>query len=291
MVFRPNEYLRPTSIEEAVALMDRYGEAAVLIAGSITVNELAKRGLLSDVEKVVDIERVGLDGIRLDQSNIWIGAATTYTAILRHEAFRSPELMSIHEAVRNIHPDQVRNIGTIGGAICSGFPFLDLVTGLLPHDAELTVVGPGGERRIALNVFALAGLDERLGRGEILTEIRVPRAGPGKGSAFVKYGQTGLDLAVLNCGVSLQMDARDLVTRAQVFAGGKGVDLTSAPRWTSEIAGRPWSETVIETACAEMGTALPAVSDTRGSAAFKRYTIKRLVRKALETAYGRAAAP
>jgi len=291
MVFRPNEYLRPTSIEETVALMERYGEAAVLIAGSITVNELAKRGLLSGVEKVVDIERVGLSWIRIEPSEIRIGAATTYTDILRTEAFESPELMSIHEAVRSIHPDQVRNIGTVGGAICSGFPFLDLLIGLLPHDVELAVVGPGGERRIGLDRFALAGLDERLDRGEVLKELRVPRARAGKGSAFVKYGQTGLDLAVLNCGVALQVDGTGVIGTARAFAGGKGVDITAPPRCPAALVGRLLSEAALDAACAEMATALPAASDPRGSAAFKRYTIKRLLREALRTAHGRAVAP
>ena len=289
MAFRPNEHLRPTSIEEAVALMDRYGESAVLIAGSITVNELAKRGFLADVEKIVDIERVGLSWIRVDPAHIAIGATATYTEILRHEAFRTPALMSIHEAAASIHPDQVRNVGTVGGAICSGFPFLDLVTGLLPHDVTLTIVGPGGARRVGLRAFALAGPDDRLRRGEVLKEVTVSRAGAGTGSAFVKYGQTGLDLAVLNCGVSLQVDGHGVVTAAQAFAGGKGVDITGPPGCVEAIVGRQLREDVADTACARMATALPAVSDTRGSVAFRRYTIKRLLREALGTAYRRSA--
>jgi carbon-monoxide dehydrogenase medium subunit len=291
MVFRPTAYLRPRSIEETVALLELYGESAVLIAGGITVNELAKRGLLSDVEKVVDIEGLGLSWIRMDGSDIRIGAAATYTEILHHEAFKTPALMSIHEAVSKIHPDQVRNIGTIGGAICSGFPFLDLVTGLLPHDVDLRIVGPRGERRIALEAFALAGIDDRLRRGEVLKEVTVSRGGAGKGSAFVKYGQTALDLAVLNCSVSLHVDEKGVVTAARVFAAGKGVDITSPPRCADAIVGRSLGETVLETACAEMAVALPAVSDTRGSAAFRRYTIKRLLREALGTAYRRSGAP
>ena len=291
MVFRPDEYLRPRSIEEAVDLVERYGESAVLVSGSITVNELAKRGFLSDIKKIIDIEGIGLNWIQVDQTHIRIGASTTYSEILYHQAFRTPALMSIHEAATHVHPDQVRNIGTVGGAICSGFPFLDLPTGLLPHDVNLTIVGPRGGRTVPLETFVFAQLDERLDRGEILKEVTISRAGSRKGSAFAKYGQTALDLAVLNCGVSLQIDEEGIVRDARVFAGGKGVDITFPQECAEALMGARFSDAAVERACEEMALALPAVSDVRGSAAFKRYTIKRLLRGALGTAYRRAATP
>ena len=291
MAFRPDEYLRPRSVEEAVDLLERYGESAVVISGSITVNELAKRGFLSDVKQLIDIEGIGLNWVRVDQLHIKIGASTTYSDILQHQALRTPALMSIHEAATNVHPDQVRNIGTVGGAICSGFPFLDLPTGLLPHDVSLTIVGPRGERTVPLEAFVFARLDEKLNRGEILKEVTIPSAGSGMGSAFAKYGQTALDWAVLNCAASLRVDAEGIVRGARVFAGGKGVDITSPHKSAEALTGAGFSDAVVERACEEMALALPAVSDTRGSAAFRRYTIKRLLRDALVTAYRRAATP
>lgn len=291
MVFRPDEYLRPRSMEEAVDLVERYGESAVLISGSITVNELSKRGLLSDIKKIIDIDGLGLNWVRVDQFHINIGASTTYSDLLHHQELRTPALMSIHEAAANVHPDQVRNIGTVGGAICSGFPFLDLPTGLLPHGVNLTIVGPRGERTVPLETFVFAQFDQRLNRGEILKEVTVSRTGSRKGSAFAKYGQTALDLAVLNCAVSLQIDDEGIVRDARVFAGGKGVDITSPQRSVDALTGARCTDPVIERACEEMALALPAVSDTRGSAPFKRYTIKRLLREALGTAYRRAATP
>ena len=289
MVFRPDEYLRPRSLEEAVGLAERYGESAVLISGGITVSELAKRGFLSDIKTIIDLEGLRLSWIRVDGAHIKIGASTTYSDLLGHPEFRIPALMSIHEAASNVHPDQVRNMGTVGGAICSGLPFLDLPTGLLPHDATLTIVGPGGGRTVPLERFVFALLNERLNRGEILKEVAVPRAGSGKGSAFAKYGHTALDLAVLNCAVSLQLDDEGVIRQARVFAGGKGVDITSPPESVEALRGARLGDAVVERAGEAMALALPAVSDTRGSAAFRRYTIKRLLREALGTAYRRAA--
>jgi carbon-monoxide dehydrogenase medium subunit len=291
MAFRPDEYLRPRSVEEAVDLLWRHGESAVLISGGITVNELAKRGFLSDVKRLIDIEGVGLSWVRADQLHVKIGASTTYADILRHQALRTPALMSIHEAATSVHPDQVRNIGTVGGAICSGFPFLDLPTGLLPHQVSLTIVGPRGERTVPLEAFVFARLDEKLNRGEMLKEVTIPSAHSGKGSAFAKYGQTALDWAVLNCAASLQVDDEGIVRDARVFAGGKGIDITSPRECAQALTGAGFSDAAVERACEEMAAALPAVSDTRGSAAFKRYTIKRLLRDALGTAYRRAATP
>lgn len=271
--------------------MERYAESAVVISGGITVNELSKRGFLSEVKYIIDIEGIGLNWVQVDQLHITIGASTTYDDILHHQALRTPALMSIHEAATAVHPDQVRNIGTVGGAICSGFPFIDLPTGLLPHDVNLTIVGPRGERTLPLETFVFARLDERLNRGEILKEITVRRAGSRKGSAFTKYGQTALDWAVLNCAVSLQIDDEGIVRDARVFAGGKGVDITSPQKCAEALTGASFSDAVIERACEEMALALPAVSDTRGSAAFRRHTIKRLLRESLGTAYRRAATP
>lgn len=291
MVYRPTEYLRPRSVEEAVAVLARRGDTAVVVSGNITVNELAKRGLLSDVQTMVDIEGLGLRGIRPEGSAIHLGAATTYADVLRHPAFTTPALLGIHEAVASIHPDQVRNVGTVGGAICSAFPFLDLVTGLLPHDVELTIIGPQGERRASLQSFILAAMHERLGRAELLKEVTVSTSGSRKGSAFVKYGQTALDLAVVNCGVSLELDAAGLVGDVRVFAGGKGLDITTPPRCAQALVGQRFSEAAVEAVCADMAAALPAFSDIRGSAAFRRYTVSRLLREALGIAFRRASAP
>lgn len=287
MVFKPSEYLRPRSIEEAVDLLERHGEAAIVTSGSITVNELAKRGFLSDIKTIIDVETIGLSWIRVDQLHIKIGASTTYSEILSHQALRTPALMSIHEAAASIHPDQVRNIGTIGGAICSGFPFLDLPAGLLPHDVNLTIVGPKGERTVPLETFVFAQFNERFSRAEILKEISISRAGSRKGSAFTKYGHTALDLAILNCGVSLEID-KGIVKDARLFAGGKGIDITSPRQCVEVLTGAGFNDVAVERACEEMARALAAVSDTRSSAAFKRYTIRRLLREALGTAYRRA---
>lgn len=291
MVYRPTEYLRPRSLDEAVAILARHGDSAVVVSGNITVNELAKRGLLSDVRQAVDIEGLGLRWIRPEASAIRLGAATTYADVLNHAAFTTPALMSIHEAVSNIHPDQVRNVGTVGGAVCSAFPFLDLVTGLLPHDVELSIVGPQGERRASLQSFVLAAMHERLGRGELLKEITVGTSAARTGSAFVKYGQTALDLAVVNCGVALALDGAGLVRDARVFAGGKGLDITTPPGCAAALVGQRFGEGPVERACAEMAAALPAFADTRGSAAFRRYTVTRLLRQALGTAFRRASTP
>lgn len=291
MVFKPTEYLRPRSIEEAVDILARHGDSAIVVSGNITVNELAKRGMLSDVQKTVDIEGLGLSWIRVERSAIRLGAATTYADVLHHAAFKTPALMSIHEAVSNIHPDQVRNVGTVGGAICSAFPFLDLVIGLLPHDVELTIIGPGGERRVSLQTFVLAAMHARIGRGEILTEVTISASGPRKGSAFVKYGRTALDLAVVNCGVLLQLDEKSIVADVRVFAGGKGLDITTPAGCRQALVGNSFSDSPVERACAALAEDLPAFSDTRGSAAFRRYTARRLLRDVLGTAFGRAATP
>ena len=118
--FRPKEYFRPTSIEETVQLLSKFGERSKIIGGGTGIYEVAHRGLLSEVQCLIDISLLQLDRIAVGNSSVTIGATTTMSEIVDSvELSRMGELSALFEALRVIQPLQVKNVATIGGAICT----------------------------------------------------------------------------------------------------------------------------------------------------------------------------
>ena len=143
-----------------------------MLAGGQSLIPLLKLRLGS-VETLVDIGRVpGLRGVRqLDDGRLAIGALTTYAELLESPA---KEYGVLRDALPHIGDVQVRNLGTIGGAIVHADPASDLPACLLALDAELVIRSASGERTTPIDGFFEGAFTTGLEPGEILTEIRCP---------------------------------------------------------------------------------------------------------------------
>ncbi len=165
-------YTRPSSLDEALAVLAANPGDAKVIAGGQSLLPLMKLRLARP-EQLVDIGRVpGLRGVgRRPDGTHTIGALTTY-----HELLESP-LMSIgvlRDAVPHIADVQVRNVGTVGGAIAHADPASDLPACLLVLDADIVVRSVRGERTIHATDFFQGAFETALEPDEILTEILLP---------------------------------------------------------------------------------------------------------------------
>src|SRR5579862_1414828 len=219
--FRPKQYLRPKSEPETAELLKEFGEKGKIIAGGTGIYEVAHRGLLTEVEALIDISGLDLGYIKLENHTAVIGASTTMSTIFESkELAEYRELSALFDALRAIQPLQVKNVATIAGAICTALPFFDLPVALIAMDASV-VVAPTG-RAAKLSEFIQGYFSVDLQSGEFVKEIRIPLSGKNVGSAFQKFGITGDDWALINCGVSLKIEDSSISNARICFGGGVG---------------------------------------------------------------------
>ncbi len=201
---QPFAYLRPTSLAEAVSLLDIHGpDARVLAGGTDLIVRLRDGSAAPSV--IIDIKRIaGLrPGIRETDGRVVIGATTVMTDVAADPLVRR-HFPALAEAAAVVGSVQIRNRATLAGNICNASPAADTAPALLVHGASVVAEGTGGTRRIRVDdLFVKSGVTT-LVRGELVTAIDLPI--PERRIASVHVRRTrrrGHDLAsvTLTCGV------------------------------------------------------------------------------------------
>ena len=197
-------YARPTSLEEAIALLEEHGpEASVLAGGTDLV--LGLRGGWSRPEVVVDLKRVPelAPAIAEEGAGLSISARTVMTDIIE-DARVQKRLPALAEAAVVVGSVQIRNRATLAGNICNCSPAADTAPPLLVYGASMVIAGPAGVRRVPVEDFMLGPGRTALERGELVIAIEVPYPEEPYGAAYVRHTRRqGTDLAsvTLCCGV------------------------------------------------------------------------------------------
>ncbi len=265
------DYERAESVDHALELLGS-GRDAKLLAGGHSLLPLmklrfARPELLVDIGRLTDLSYVREDGDR-----IAIGALTRYHDLERDELLRDGCAI-VAQASAEVGDPQVRHLGTIGGSAAHGDPSSDIPTVLLALEAELVVRGPGGERTVNAGDMFTGFFETAVGPQEILTEIRVPKAG----GTYVKFNRRAQDWAIVGVAVARTNGA------AQVALTNMGHTPLRA-RGVEEALGSGADPATAAERAAE-GTSPP--SDHNASAEFRGHLATVLVRRALEEALAR----
>src|ERR687896_532006 len=200
MLLREVEYARPSTVDEAVALLGAHDGARALAGGQTLVNVMKARAASPDV--LVDLNRLDdLRAISVHGDTLVLGAMATYTQIMEAaEVEVSRPILA--EVVAQIADVQVRNRGTIGGNVCSSDPTNHLPPLLAALDAAMTIRGADGERTVSAAKFFVGVYMTAAGEGELLTSVSVPAAGhAADGFAAVTLGADGT--CIVNAAASL----------------------------------------------------------------------------------------
>jgi carbon-monoxide dehydrogenase medium subunit len=179
MLLREVEYVRPSSVDEAVRLLGAHDGARALAGGQTLVNVMKARAaapdVLVDLNRLDDLKRIAVTGDTLE-----LGAMTTYTQLMASSEVEvaRPVLAEVCALIADV---QVRNRGTIGGNVCSNDPTNHLPPLMVALGAEMVILGPDGERTVPAAEFFLGVYLTAAGPGELLTKILVPA---GRHAAF-----------------------------------------------------------------------------------------------------------
>ena len=221
MIPRAFEYFDPTTLEEAINLLERYGEEAKLMAGGQSLLPMMKLRVLSPAQ-VVDLWRVpDLDYIRRDDGVIRIGAMTTHYALNSSPLIRDT-LPALADAARVVGDPLVRNLGTIGGSTAHAAHNADYPAVLVALGAEFRAVGPKGQRSIPAENFFTDMFTTALENSEIVTEISLPVPGISDRSAYLKLSRRGTDFAIVGVAAVLTEGDEGRCADARVVLSGVG---------------------------------------------------------------------
>jgi aerobic carbon-monoxide dehydrogenase medium subunit len=268
MLLREVEYARPSSVDEAIALLGAHEGARALAGGQTLVNVMKARAASPDV--LVDLNRLDeLRDISVSGGTLRIGAMATYTQLMASSEVEVSRPI-LAEVAAQIADVQVRNRGTIGGNVCSNDPTNHLPPLLVALDATFTIVGSNGERTVSAGDFFLGVYMTAAGPGELLTTVTVPPAeGAGDAFASVTIGRDGT--GIVNVAASVNGDARIAVGC-----------VAAVPVLVQ--AGSAEEDAVRE---AVRGAGLDPPSDVHASADYRRHLAELLAARAVGQAAGR----
>jgi carbon-monoxide dehydrogenase medium subunit len=281
----PFEYERATSVDGAIASLQRVGPAARIIAGGHSLLPMMKLRL-ANPEHLIDINDLHeLDYIREDGSEIRIGALARHVALLKSELL-ARAFPVFRDAEEVIADPVVRNRGTIGGSLCQADAAEDLSSVCAAVKAKIVVRGPGGERVLGMEDFYIGPFTTAVGAEEMLTEIRLPvRAGAG--SAHEKVERRAGDFAIAAASAAVWVDGGTIVD-AGLALSATGPTTIIVGRAEELLRGKAPTEELFERAGAIAAEDCSPIADGRGPVDYKRHLAGVLSKRALRRAVARA---
>jgi len=281
----PFEYERATSLEGAVASLQRLGPNARVIAGGHSLLPMMKLRLATP-EHLIDInDLTDLAFIREEGTEIAIGALTRHVDLLESELL-AEHFPVFRDAETVIADPVVRNRGTIGGSLCQADAAEDLSAVCTACKASIVIQGPGGARTVPIGDFHVGPYTTAVADGEILTEIRLPlRAAAG--SAHEKVERRAGDWAIAAASVAVWMDG-GMIADAGVALGAVGLTTIHLSRAEDLLRGSSPSDELFARAGEIASADCSPMSDGRGPVDYKRHLAGVLTQRALRRAVARA---
>jgi len=277
------DYVRPSSVDEAVRALAAGGDDAKAIAGGQSLMPLL-RLRLAYPERLVDLG--GLDslrGVRDLGDALEIGALTTHYEVVRDPLIRA-HCGLLAQAAATIADPAVRHRGTIGGGLAHADPAGDLPAVITALDATLIAVGPSGSREIRPADFFVDYLTSSLAPGEILTSIRVPKL-DGWGYRYEKFNVTAQAWATVGV-AAVARRSNGHVAEARVGLTNMGSVPVRAQAVEAAAAGAEASAAGLAAAAARADEGTNPSSDLRAAADYRRHLARVLTGRALAAAAG-----
>jgi carbon-monoxide dehydrogenase medium subunit len=282
----PFELAEPKSLKDAIKLLDPEDATVRPIAGGTALMLMMKAGVfrparlvsLRSIEKKYSSIAAGGDGLR-------VGAMATLSSLERSAEVRkhAPLVTRTMLTLSNV---RVRNVATVGGALAHGDPHMDLPPVLIALGASITVAGPKGERKLAVEDLFAGYYETMLAKDELIAELHVPSQGAKKAAYCKVTTGSADDWPALGVAVALEGDGT--VKSARVVASAateKAMRLKSAE---AVLAGAKFNDKIDDKLLAKAGDAAAEeadfIADVRGSVAYKRELLRVYVRRAVRQA-------
>ena len=278
------DYVKPSSVGEAVQALASGGEDAKVIAGGQSLLPLL-RLRLSYPDLLVDVGALDeLRGVADVGDELLIGARTTHYQLV-HDPLVAEHCGILAEAAATVADPAVRHRGTLGGSLAHGDPAGDLPAVAVALGATMVARGLGGERRIAASDFFLDYLTTALQPGEILTGVRVPKLSGDWGYRYEKFHRTAQAWAIVGV-AALARRSNGHVAEARVGLTNMGSVPVRASAVEAAAAGAEATRDALNAAAASAADGTEPPADLHGAPDYRRHLARVLTGRALAAAAG-----
>ncbi|KGF71282.1 hypothetical protein LL06_00350 [Hoeflea sp. BAL378] len=288
----PFEYVRASTLGEAIATLSHNEDARILAGGQSLMAMMNLRYIFPSI--LVDINELHeLAGISASPQLVRIGAMTRQRAIET-----SPALAGVapifQAAVHLVGHRQTRNRGTIGGSLCHLDPAAELPTLALLHDCTIEATGPNGPRRIAVADFITGYMTPGIAADEIVTAVEFAPWAPGHGYGFHEFARRHGDFAIASAAVLVERAADRTIERVAICVGGVGSVPQRHVAGEEALTGTKGDEAAVALAL-DRCSQLDYVADFHGGEDYRLSVARTMLRRSLadaldETRSGKAAA-
>jgi len=276
------EYFKPSSIDEAIKLLNKYGAKARILSGGTDLVVRIKDGFETP-DAVIDIK--GLDELKVldfKDNKLIVGTLTTFNELIDSEVVKE-KFPLLWESAKSVASMGIRNRATMVGNICSAVPSLDSGPALLLYEATVVVKGKDGERRIPIEEWFLGPRKTALKEGELVEYIEIPLAQKKHAGCYVKLGRyNGEDLAQVGVGVLVLSGNEYRVAFCAV-----GPKPTRAKKIESLLNGKELSDSLIEEAKKLVEEEISPITDIRATKEYRMHMAKVMLDRALKAAVER----
>ncbi|MFY9835931.1 MAG: xanthine dehydrogenase family protein subunit M [Xanthobacteraceae bacterium] len=287
----PFEMFEPTSLSEAVSLLDPQEPTVRPVAGGTALMLMMKAGVFHPT-RLVSLHRIEPEFARItagDAGELHIGAMVTLSE-LEHDHNIATRLPVLNRALRTLSNPRVRNVARVGGALAHGDPHMDLPPVLTALDAHVTIAGPNAKRELPLADLYAGYYETVLDKNELITEVSVPPLN-GRKAAYVKVtSRSADDWPALGVAVSFDLKA-DAIDNPVVVISAATEKVTRMRQAERVLQGVRPDGPALERAGDAAAEEAQILADAHGSAAYKRELLRVYLGRAVRQALGQGAGP
>ena len=277
------EYFNPQSVQEAIELLDRYGDEAKIIAGGQSLVpmmnfRLARPEILIDINGIKELEYIKTEG-----DELVIGALTR-----ERDIEQSPLVVEkwplLSKAISLIGHSAIRNRGTIGGSLVHADPSAEIPTSLCALNGKVKVGGPSGERILEPEEFFLTYLTTSLEPSDLLVEVRIPALPEKTGWSFGELSRRSGDFAIVAVGILIFTETAGVCREARISMGGVAPTPVRAEEAEALLAGQKITEKLIAEAAQQAAEETDTEPDYHASAEYRMDMARVFVKRGLQEA-------
>ena len=280
----PFELVEPTSLKDAIALIDPDDPDVRPIAGGTALMLMMKAGVFQP-RRLVSLRKLNgaMTGIGTTSSgDLRIGAMTPLATVENSPdiARHAPAIVRTMKRLANV---RVRNVATVGGALAHGDPHMDLPPVAIALGAQVRIVGPGGERELAVEDLLTGYYETALKPNELIASLTIPAQGAHRAAYMKVTAGSADDWPALGVAVAINLDGDNIKSARVVVSAAtpKATRLAAAEKF---LAGAAISDKVLRAAGDAAAAEAEVIGDLRGSAAYKRELLRVYVGRALRAA-------
>jgi CO/xanthine dehydrogenase FAD-binding subunit len=259
----------PNSLPECWDILEQEPQALVYAGGTDLLVQW--RGGDIDARTLVCLERIGdLQGVREEGAHLWLGAGSTHADLLGDPLVQR-HLPVLAKALKTLGSPLIRNMGTIGGNVCTASPAGDTLPPLYILDAELELQSRAGRREMPIGDFITGPGTTDLRRGEILTGVLVRKPEGCHIHHYEKIGQRrALACAIASMAAMIQISETGVMTAVRLAWGSVAPTVVASPDVEALLIGQPLSRITLERAAILVRKTVSPIDDVRASASYRR---------------------